>query len=844
MADGKVIIDTALNNKGFVKGLNRMERQTNGLAVSMKKLGGIIASVFAVRELVNFGKECVELGSNVQEVQNVVDVAFGDMSYKIEDFAKTSIQNFGMSRLAAKKTASTYMAMAKGVGMADEAASDMAINLTGLTGDVASFFNISQELADIKLKSVFTGETETLKDLGVVMTQANLKAYALSKGMIKSYETMSQAEQVALRYNFVMDQLKLAHGDFIRTQDSWANQTRILSMQWQEFMSIIGQALVTVLTPLVKILNTIVSALINAANALNAFISSVFGGANTQIRQTEQNAAAVGGAIGESVENQDALTEATKETAKAQKKMLAGFDEVDKLAGDASGAAGAAGAGISSPGGLELNTTTTEADQKALKHFERLKAAIEPTVDALKRMWDVLQAVGSFAADGLRDFYETFLVPVGQWVMGEGLPRFIDAIANGLEKVDWQRINDALHILWEALAPFAINVGEGLLWLWENVLVPFGTWTMNEVVPLFIEGIAAALNLFNEIWESVQPGLEWFWNNFLQPVAEWAGGVVVDALQSFVDILRDMGDVVGGEMSFKDFVEGLSGAEISFIALAVAAGVVAAAFAIYNTVMAVAAIATAALSAPILLVVGAIAAVIAVILLCIKHWDDIKAAAVRCWENIVSAWQRASGWFNDTVVQPVSDFFSGLWEDVTAWASESWKKIKEVFGKVAQWVDDKIIQPVTTGFKGFVNGLIGFVESFVNFFIRGINRVIEAVNSMSFTVPDWVPLIGGNNFGFNLKKVTEVSLPRLAQGSVVPPNREFMAILGDNKRETEVVSPLSTMKQAFLETMQESGGSDRTITVVVNLDGKVVARNTVKHVNDMTRQAGKPVLLF
>ena len=174
MADGKVVIDTSLNNRGFVKGVKTMNAEMTGLGKTVKKLSGLIVAAFSVRAIVNFSKECIELGSAIAEVQNVVDVAFGAMSFKIEQFAEAAIENFGMSKLSAKRTASTYMAMAKGMGIADDAASDMAISLTGLTGDVSSFFNISQELADTKLKSVFTGETETLMDLGVVMTQATL----------------------------------------------------------------------------------------------------------------------------------------------------------------------------------------------------------------------------------------------------------------------------------------------------------------------------------------------------------------------------------------------------------------------------------------------------------------------------------------------------------------------------------------------------------------------------------------------------------------------------------------------------------------------------------------------
>lgn len=184
----------------------------------------------------------------------------------------------------------------------------------------------------------------------------------------------------------------------------------------------------------------------------------------------------------------------------------------------------------------------------------------------------------------------------------------------------------------------------------------------------------------------------------------------------------------------------------------------------------------------------------------------------------------------DSTVDGLKDIFSGLIIFLTGVFTNDWSKA---------WEGVKQI------FKGIWNGIVGLLESAINLIINGANWLITQLNKISFDVPDWVPEIGGKSLGVNIPKISSARLPRLATGAVVPPNREFMAILGDNKQETEVVSPLSTMKQAVLEALQEAGGfGGGTVTVVVNLDGKEVARNTVKHVNDMTRQAGKPVLLF
>ena len=171
----------------FGQSANRqMSSLSNTINSSMSKIGKLLVGAFAIGAIVNFGKECVELGSNLSEVQNVVDVTFGSMTEDINEFAKTAIDNFGLSETAAKKYAGVFGSMSTSMGLSQQAALDLSKSVTGLTGDVASFFNISNDEAYTKLKSIWTGETETLKELGVVMTQANLKQYALSQGITKS----------------------------------------------------------------------------------------------------------------------------------------------------------------------------------------------------------------------------------------------------------------------------------------------------------------------------------------------------------------------------------------------------------------------------------------------------------------------------------------------------------------------------------------------------------------------------------------------------------------------------------------------------------------------------------
>lgn len=185
---GAVDFELLLNSNPFNKGLKNATNtiKSSGIENSLRKIGKLAIAAFSVKAIVNFGKECINLGSDLTEVQNVVDVTFGSLNTEVNKFAENAITQFGLGQTVAKKYVGTFGAMAKAFDFNNEAALAMSETLTGLTGDVASFYNLSSDEAYTKLKSVFTGETETLKDLGVVMTQNALDQYALANGYGKT----------------------------------------------------------------------------------------------------------------------------------------------------------------------------------------------------------------------------------------------------------------------------------------------------------------------------------------------------------------------------------------------------------------------------------------------------------------------------------------------------------------------------------------------------------------------------------------------------------------------------------------------------------------------------------
>lgn len=188
-------------------------------------------------------------------------------------------------------------------------------------------------------------------------------------------------------------------------------------------------------------------------------------------------------------------------------------------------------------------------------------------------------------------------------------------------------------------------------------------------------------------------------------------------------------------------------------------------------------------------------------------------------------------------------FVKDIVEGQLDWLEGAFSGLITFFSGVFTGNWDKAWDGVVQVAKSGANMMASVAEAIANFFIRAINAAIRAINRISFTVPSWIPGVGGKYVGFNLKQLGEIKIPRLAEGAVIPPNREFLAVLGDQKSGTNIETPLATMVEAFKQAMAESGNNSGTVTVVVNLDGREVARNTVRHVNDMTRERGKPVIL-
>lgn len=282
MADGQVVFEISADGKkamasieditkAFEKAGKQWDSTTkdaadnmgNSMSSAFKKISAAAAAAGVAKVLTTWGKAAIQAASDLEEVQNVVDVTFGEGARQIETWAKTAQTQFGLTETQAKRFTSTLGAMMKSAGLAGHEIVSMSTDLAGLAADMASFYNLDFDTAFQKIRSGISGETEPLKQLGINMSVANLEAYALTQGITKAFDKMSQSEQTILRYQYLMQATADAQGDFARTSDGYANSVRLLETNLDSLKAKIG----TVLLPVV---NTVVGALNSLFGALTA----------------------------------------------------------------------------------------------------------------------------------------------------------------------------------------------------------------------------------------------------------------------------------------------------------------------------------------------------------------------------------------------------------------------------------------------------------------------------------------------------------------------------------------------------------------------------------------------
>lgn len=852
---GTVYFNTAFDNKSYNKNVKSLLSSTEkSFSTTFKKIGKLVGGALAIGAITKFTKSCIDLGSDLAEVQNVVDVVFPNINSQVNNFAKNAIDQFGLSELATKKYMGTFGAMSKSFGFSEQAAFEMSKTVTGLVGDVSSFYNISQDLAYTKLKSVWTGETETLKDLGIVMTQTALNEYALRNGFSKTIDKMTEAEKVSLRYSFVQSQLASATGDFARTSDGWANQIRVLSLRFDQLKASLGQGFINLFTPIVKCLNIVISKLQVVADGFSKFTSLLFG----KQQQAISNTASQYNDLGTSaIQSANDIANASK---KAQKAVM-GYDKLNILTNtkDSSGSG-------SSSGDTSISTPTIST----------------PTVD------DTISPQMQKIVDKIMSYIEP------------------------LKNISFEPLIKSLGKLKDAFLPFAKNIFEGLEWGYFNILVPLAKFTIEDVIPTFLDLFSGSLKVLNTILTAFKDIFTPIWDNLLKPLLSWTGGAIIDTLKGVADALENIGnwmssnqDVVDGIvislgtffglweltklMGFIQMSGGIIGAFTGITAaiwsctgakfadkmetiaitalyakdflMSVIAGtgalikqgaqwVITTGLKIADTTATVAGtaatwLATAAttafgvamtvLTSPITLVILAVAGLVAGIVLLVKNFDTVKEVAGKCWDGIKNIWNSVASWFDEHVVQPISNFFTGLWSNIQEKASECWSKITSLFSKGGQ-IFNGIKDGIVNVFKTVVNSLISGINTLIKIPFDKVNGMLNKIRGTSF--------LGVSPFKGLWKEnpLPIPQIPKLAEGAWFKAKNPQLVMVGEGK-SNEIVAPEPKLDDAIERGFKKYGnggsGGKLEITIIHKYpDGRMM----IDEINETQVKEGKILL--
>lgn len=852
------------------KHVSSLGQQFGNLGNIVKKIGFLIGSAFAVGKLVQFGKECLELGSDLAEVQNVVDVTFTTMSDKANEFAKSAITSAGLSETMAKQYTGTFGAMAKAFGFSEEQAYNMSTQLTQLTGDVASFYNLDQGEAFTKLKSVFTGETESLKDLGVVMAQTALDQFALANGFGKTTSAMTEQEKVALRLKFVTQQLSAASGDFIRTSDSWANQVRVMQLQLQSLKASVGQGLINIFTPVLKVINILLGKLATLANAFKSFTELITGKKSSG--QTSGSGAGLAGTdaiadtadqYGQAADNAEKLADATNDNAKATKKAnketknyLSSLDEVHKATSTGSnssptpsssgGSGGAGNSGLPSSVGnvdygnlAEGETALDKISDSAKKLADLLKKLWKPFQDAWKKEGKNTINAAKTALDGLKKL----AVSVGKslvevWTNGTGttmLTTMLKIAQNVLKTVGniasgfadaWSKNNVGTQII-QNIADTLVVVMQFV----EKIAEDTATWAANLNFYPLLESISNLTSTFAPILESIGNVLEWIYNNIVLPMLKW---LIETGIPTVINLVSDLAGFFANHQSIIEafgaaLIGAFAAAKIAGLASRIAGSITTVASFIKGLIAlmtgssgimgGIKAIATAV--GPGGIFIAAVTACIAIGVLLYKNWDKIKEVAGKVWD-----------WIKNKTITFVNTISSGLknlaskivsiWDNIKSSAHQKWTAIWSTVGNLVGRIKDGIVERFTSakdkvveifgGIKDTIRNILNKVIGIVNSAIGTVNSAIGGIESAMSFGPWEIPTpFGSKTIGFSASFPRVPTVPYLAKGAVIPPRSEFLAVLGDQKQGNNIEAPESLLRKIVREESggQQSGGNVR-----------------------------------
>nr|DAM22974.1 MAG TPA: minor tail protein [Bacteriophage sp.] len=773
---------------GFSNTTKSIKSTRSGFRGLASTIGKFYATYWLVMRAVGKLGGAVDLASQLTEVQNVVDTTFGDMASKVDDFTKTSIQDFGMSELTVKQISSRFQALGTSIGISSEqvangtavankalmsqnntlykttdSMADMSLNLTRLAGDMASFYDVDQADVAKSLQSIFSGTIAPLRRYGLDLTQATLSEWAMKNGLDANIKSMTQAEKVLLRYNYVMANTQAAQGDFAKTANTWANSVRVLKQEFQAWGSIIGSVIINALKPFVQALSKVMLKVISFTRTVADALGAIFG---WTIEISGRGATADGmediaDGVGDIGDNADS----SNKKAQKLKKTLLSIDEIHALDDNSdSGSGGGSGSGGSGSGGADSGVNSSLKKTDGL--LEKYKSSIKD-----------LYSLGKYIGDALASAMESI-----DWQkiyrkadnFGKGLADFLNGLISprlfyDLGATIAGSLNTALHFLnsfgttfdW---TNFGLSIANGINGFFEN----FDFALLAKTINAWVQGIYTMLTtaIKNVSWKDVLKGITDFLSNLdiktveiivgtllikkiislklgsvalafigkslskaiAQAIASKIGfelvkgaGIGTAIMQAFKTIFASLSTNLG--LLIEGLFSGLSLGDAITAAFGTGAAdllaTIGSAFsAIAGTILSIVNFVKMLKDGfswvnELLMVIGVALATIGAILAGVAALPAVIVGAIVAavstivvlvkdnWNTICELFSTVGDWFNGNVIEPVVSFFKDMWKTISGFFGSLWKDIVTVWQGASKWFSSTVIEPIVGFFKGF-----------------------------------------------------------------------------------------------------------------------------------------------
>lgn len=555
-----------------------VNQKVGGMNETFAKIGNAIKIAAITGALYKVGSYGTQMALEVSAAMNQIKRTMGESSQSFLKWADNGAIAYNIAKADALKYGAVYSNLFSNFIKDSDQLAGYTVKMLEASSVIASATGRTMDDVMNRIRSGMLGSTEAIEDLGINVNVAMLEATDAFQQFAngRSWAQLDFNTQQAIRMMAILEQASKKYGTTLM-QGPTTSLAYFVALLKNSALNI-GNAFLPILNAMMPALNTFASFLNTATSALATFTQLLFGktvntsgGLGGAMSGVQDAAGGIADNLGDAGTGAgklgDGIGKAGKAAKQAAKEMLGllKFDEINSLSkkaagggdddsdgggGGGGGGGDGGGRGGGAPGGgaltlpkVSFSDAFNEEDSGPIvKFLEKLKELLQPTIEALGRLAEALEPLKKFVATALIDFYERFLVPVGSWVLGEGLPRFIDIITKTLNNIDFPKINEALRQFWDALAPFSITIGEGLLWFLDNVMSPLVSYTISDIVPEFIRGLAGAVKIADGVLRGAGDAFAWLFDSFLAPIAQWTGGVIVEVLKRLADALQVIGD--------------------------------------------------------------------------------------------------------------------------------------------------------------------------------------------------------------------------------------------------------------------------------------------------------------